>query len=252
VHQYDVEDRFSTGIDDGNDIQYLCRYPAGGMSAGSKKRGAQMVYIIMICMVVPLLLLMTMLDKSSRLLLGFVLGGMILAVCAYEMNTLVCAVFSMSGQELSITAAPVIEEILKALPVLFFAILVSDDRRLVLQLSMASGIGFAILENAFLLITYVDQVDIWWAIIRGISTSLSHGICTMIVGCGIVFVRKQKKLFYTGTFALLSAAMTLHATFNLLIQSAYDYVALALPIVIYLIYWIVKMQKEKNVSAYKS
>ena len=202
----------------------------------------------MICMVVPLLLLMTLLNQQSRLLLGFVLGGMVLAVCAYEINTLVCGLFQISGPELSIKAAPVIEEILKALPVLFFAILVSDDRKLVLQLAMAAGIGFAILENAFLLITYVDEVNIGWAVVRGISTSLSHGICTMIVGCGIIFVRKQKKLFYTGTFALLAAAMTLHAIFNLLIQSPYDYVALALPIVIYAVFWIVKLQGKPSVS----
>ena len=76
-----------------------------------------MVYILMICMVVPLLLLIPMLEKQSRLLLGFVLGGMVLAVCAYEINSVVCALFSLSGPELSITAAPIVEEILKALPV---------------------------------------------------------------------------------------------------------------------------------------
>ena len=63
-----------------------------------------MVYILMICMVVPLLLLIPMLEKQSRLLLGFVLGGMVLAVCAYEINSFVCALFSLSGPELSITA----------------------------------------------------------------------------------------------------------------------------------------------------
>ena len=125
---------------------------------------------------------------------------------------------------------------------LFFAVLVSDERKQILQLAMAVGIGFAILENAFLLLTYVDEVDIGWAIARGISTSLSHGICTLTVGCGIIFVRKQKKLFYTGTFALLALAMTFHATFNLLIQSQYDYVALALPIVIYAVFWIVRLK----------
>lgn len=203
-----------------------------------------MVYIIMICMVVPLLLLMTLLNKQSRLLLGFVLCGMVLAVCAYEINTFVCYFFALSGPELSIKAAPIIEEILKAIPVLFFAILISDEKKLVLQLAMAVGIGFAILENAFLLITYADIVNIGWAIIRGVSTSLSHGICTLIVGCGIIFVRKQKKLFYTGTFALLASAMTLHAMFNLLIQSPYDYVALALPIIIYAVFGIVKLQRK--------
>lgn len=211
------------------------------MPACGEKRGAKVVYIIMICMVVPLLLLMTMLNGKSRLLFGFLLAGMMIAVCAYEINTLVCHIFGLSGTELSIKAAPIIEEILKALPILFYAALVSDERKLVLNLSMAVGIGFAMLENAFLLITYVDEVNLGWAVVRGVSTSLSHGICTLIVGCGIIFVRKQKKLFYTGTFALLAAAMTLHATFNLLIQSPYDYVALALPIVIYAIFWIVKL-----------
>jgi len=202
-----------------------------------------MVYIIMICMVAPLLLMLPLINRQARLILGFVLGGMILAACAYELNTLACRLFHMSGPELSIQAAPVIEEILKALPVLFFAILVSDDEKLVLQLAMATGIGFAILENAFLLITYADQVNVGWAMIRGVSTSLSHGLCTMIIGCGIIFVRKKRKLFYTGTFALLAAAMTLHALFNLLIQSQYDYVALALPIVIYSVFWIVRLQR---------
>jgi len=208
-----------------------------------------MVYIIMICMVVPLLLLMTMLNKQSRLLLGFVLGGMVLAVCAYEINTLTCNLFQISGSELSIQAAPIIEETLKALPILFYAVIVSDERKSILQLSMAVGIGFALLENAFLLITYADQVDIVWAIVRGVSTSLSHGICTMIVGCGIIFVRKQKKLFYTGTFALLATAMTLHATFNLLIQSQYDYIALALPIILYSVFWIIKLQNSSPANA---
>lgn len=200
----------------------------------------------MICMVVPLLLLMTMLDRKSRLLLGFVLAGMILAGCAYEINTLVCRLLNLTGPELSIKAAPIIEEILKALPVLFFAVFFSDERNQLLRLSMAVGIGFAILENAFLLITYVDEVNIGWAIVRGVSTSLSHGICTLIVGCGIIFVRKQKKLFYTGTFALLSTAVTLHAIFNLLIQSPYDYVALALPIIIYAVFWSARLYLSRS------
>ena len=203
-----------------------------------------MVYIIMVCIAVPLLLLMTMLAPKSRLLLGFVLCGMLLAVCAYEINSLACVLFRLSGPELSIKAAPVIEEILKAIPVLFFAVFVSDAKKQLLQLAMAVGIGFAVLENAFLLITYVDAVSIGWAIVRGISASLMHGICTLIVGCGIIFVRRQKKLFYTGTFALLAAAMTLHALFNLLVQSPYDYIALALPIIIYSLFWIVRLKRK--------
>lgn len=205
-----------------------------------------MVYIIFICMSVPLLLLMTLLDKRSRILMGFMLSGMLIAVSAYEINSTMQVLFLMSGQEISVKVAPVIEEILKSVPVLLFAIIISDDRKIVLPLAMSVGIGFAILENAFLLINYINQVTLGWAIIRGISTSLSHGICTLIVGYGMTFIRKQKKLFYTGIFGLLSFAITFHATFNLLIQSKYDWIGMMLPICIYLVFWIVRKRDSKT------
>ena len=171
-----------------------------------------MVYLILICFAVPLLLLMTLLDRRSRLLVGFMLLGMLVAVSSYEINSTAQFLLGMSGREISVKVAPVVEELLKALPVLFYAALVCDDRRQLLPLGMSVGIGFALLENAYLLITYAEQVTLGWAVIRGISTSLSHGLCTLAVGYGMQFLRRQKKLFYTGIFGLLSLAMTYHAT----------------------------------------
>ena len=43
-----------------------------------------MVYIILICFSVPILLLMTLLDTRARLLLGFMLLGILVATSAYE------------------------------------------------------------------------------------------------------------------------------------------------------------------------
>lgn len=192
-----------------------------------------MVYVILICIAVPLLLLMTLMDARSRLLTGFMLVGMFTAASAYEINSTVQVMFWMTGQEVSVRAAPVIEELLKAVPILFYSVAVSDDRKILLPLSMAVGIGFAILENAYLLTAYIDQVTISWALVRGLSTSLSHGLCTLTVGYGMSFVRKQKKLFYTGIFGLLSLAMTFHAVFNLLIQSQYDWIGMGLPILLF-------------------
>jgi len=45
------------------------------------------VYLILICFAVPLLLLMTLLDRRSRLLVGFMLLGMLVAVSSYEINS---------------------------------------------------------------------------------------------------------------------------------------------------------------------
>lgn len=55
-----------------------------------------MVYIIFICFAVPILLLMTLLDRQARLLLGFMLLGILVAVSAYEINTMVQLILGMS------------------------------------------------------------------------------------------------------------------------------------------------------------
>lgn len=40
--------------------------------------------------------------------------------------------------------------------------------------------------------------------------------------------------FYCGTFALLSSAIIYHATYNLLVQSTYQYAGILLPIATYI------------------
>ena len=179
---------------------------------------------------------MTLLDRHSRLLVGFMLLGMLVAVSSYEINSTAQFLLGMSGREIS----------LKALPVLFYAALVCDDRRQLLPLGMSVGIGFALLENAYLLITYAEQVTLGWAVIRGISTSLSHGLCTLAVGYGMQFLRRQKKLFYTGIFGLLSLAMTYHATFNLLIQSELDWLGMLLPITTYAVFRLLTRKRARK------
>ena len=204
-----------------------------------------MVYIIFICFAVPLLLLMTLLDRRARLLLGFMLLGLLVAVSAYEINTMVQLALGMSGQDISIRVAPIVEELLKAIPVLFYAALVCEDRKSLLPLAMSVGIGFALMENTFLLITYMDRVSLGWAVVRGFSTSLTHGMCTLSVGYGMQFLKLQKKLFYTGIFGLLSLAMTFHAVFNLLIQSDYAWFGMFLPITAYLLFRLLTAWRQR-------
>lgn len=195
-----------------------------------------MVYIIYLCFAVPLALMLPLLQKQSRWLIGFMLLGATIAVSASEINSVLQVMLSLSSLQVSLQVAPVTEEIMKALPILMYAVLESDDRKKVLPLSMSIGIGFAILENTYILISNLQFVSLGWALIRGLSTSLTHGMCTFLVGCGIIFVKKQKKLFYTGTFGLLAIAITFHATFNLLINSKWDVWGMLLPITVYLIF----------------
>ena len=89
-------------------------------------------------------------------------------------------------------------------------------------------------ENMVILVQNIETVTIGWAIIRGFSTALMHGICTAAVGYGLSFVRKKRKLFYCGTFALLTLASTYHGIFNMLVQSDYKYLGFILPTLTYI------------------
>ena len=193
-----------------------------------------LIYILLICVVAPMFLLLLMLKKRSKLIVGFMLVGIFTSLFASELNTIMLHALDNDVLLLTTSITPATEEFFKALPVLFYAIVVSDSRDRILPLSFALGIGFGMFENMVLLVQNIENVTITWAIIRGFATALMHGICTLAVGYGICFVRKKRKLFICGTFALLSLASTYHGIFNMLVQSEYNYLGYILPAVTYI------------------
>lgn len=202
------------------------------------------IYILFICISVPLGLMLFLLDKKSRLTIGFMMIGIFVCLFASEVNGLLYRLLPFNTYYFTTTVSPVVEEILKAMPLLFFAIVLSDDRRTLLTSSLAVGIGFAILENSYILVMNYEDVSIVWALIRGFGSGLVHALCTFAIGVGISYVRKCRKLFYTGTYALLAAAIIYHAVYNLLIQSEYRYLGVWMPVVTYAVILIVYYRRN--------
>ena len=89
-------------------------------------------------------------------------------------------------------------------------------------------------ENMVILVQNIESVTLGWAVVRGFSTALMHGVCTAAVGYGMSFIRKRRKLFYCGTFALLVMASIYHGIFNMLVQSDYKYFGFVLPAATYI------------------
>ncbi len=205
-----------------------------------------MVYLIYLCLVAPLSLMLFLLPKESRRVITFVIIGTTMCLCAGEFNTLVIALFGVGISEAAVTYTPIIEELLKMLPVLFFATCISDDKQKLLTVAMAVGVGFATLENTYVMITNTSQIDLLFAFAHGFASALMHGICTAAVGYGLSFVKKKKKLFYTGTFGLLAVACIYHAIYNLLVQSAYMYLGLIFPLLTYIpiVFFMIKAKKD--------
>ena len=206
-----------------------------------------LIYILFVAIFVPILLMTCLVEKKARHPLIFVLIGIFVSVFASEVNGVMVDLLPLSTFEVTIIVTPISEEILKALPILFFATLLSPKKEAVFTAAMAIGIGFAVLENAFYMLndTSFNMID---AIVRAFGAGLMHGMCTLLVGVGILFVKKKRKLFVVGTFAMLSTAITYHGIYNMLVQSDYQIIGYLLPIATYIPFmvWRIRKIRQKN------
>ena len=176
--------------------------------------------------------------KRTRLVLLFTFIGMCCCLFISEINGLLNKVIGQDMFYLTTNTTPLTEELIKALPILLYALFMSSERQKLLTIAFMTGLGFALMENSTILVVTVVQqgsVDILWALIRTLGAGLLHSLCTTSVGVGISFIRDQKKMFLCGTFALLSQAIVYHSVYNSLIQSDYKYLGAAMPMVTYLI-----------------
>ena len=202
-------------------------------------------YILFICVVAPLFLMLFLLQGRAKLVLGFMVIGIFGCLFVSELNALVLHAADNDLIYTTTVITPITEEIIKAIPILFYAMVYSDKRSTINMISFATGIGFGMFENTVILVQNIDTVSISWAIIRGFSTALMHGICTYAVGFGISFIQKKRKLFYSGIFALLTFAAIYHGIFNML-QQSYSYIGTFIPIVSYIPFVVLQLNYLKK------
>ena len=208
-----------------------------------------LIYILFVAIFVPIMLMAFLVEKKARPPIIFVLVGIFISVFAAELNGLLEKLLPMSTFEVTIIVTPITEEILKAVPILLFATVLSAKKEALFTASMAVGIGFAVLENAYYLLNDASfsMID---AVGRAFGAGLMHGMCTLLVGVGISFVRKKNKMFVVGTFALLSTAITYHGIYNMLVQSEFVVIGSLLPIATYapFVLWRFQILKKKKRS----
>ncbi|MBO6231578.1 MAG: PrsW family intramembrane metalloprotease [Ruminiclostridium sp.] len=209
----------------------------------------QISEILFICIVMPMIpMLFVLPDKKSRLFVGYLMVGSLICLMAGALNLFLLQIFNGDMLYVTTTITPISEEVLKAIPVLYLAIFFTDDRETLLSASFALGVGFAILEDAVILAQNPSAISLGWAFTRVVGAALMHGACTAMVGMGMSYIRKRRKLFFCGTVALLIAAILFHATFNVLVQSSFRIAAFLLPMSLYLpvIFYQIRQRKKKK------
>jgi len=186
--------------------------------------------ILFISIAAPLAMMLFVYKGKSRTALLFLLIGVFVCLFCGELNGFVLRFVPFSETYYTVNCTPLFEEICKAVPILVFAFLYQPKKQTLLESAVAVGVGFAVLENAVILAESVSIVSVPLALVRGFGAGMMHGVCTLAVGYGMTFVHTRRKLFYTGTTALLSAAVIYHAVYNALAQSRYQIIGFLLPI----------------------
>ncbi len=197
-----------------------------------------MSYIFFICMAVPMAMMLIPMENKSRKVVVSILAGMFLCLFVSELNGLLLRLIGGTILYFTTNITPITEELVKMLPVIYYAYVFSDDRKSVATVAFATGVGFAMLENIVILTQHIQSVNLLFAVIRGFSTGLMHSISTMLIANYAIYIRTKKKLFLCGTLCTFNLSVVFHSVFNLLVEAesaVANNIGYFLPISVYII-----------------
>ena len=172
---------------------------------------------IYICLAAPLIVSVFCLNTYRRRMILLLLSGMTMCLLSSYISTFVASAYGMPIELIAVEVSPMVEEIMKLLPVLFYLLVFEPKWSWVVGSSITVSIGFATFENVCYLLRN-DTSNIQHLIIRGFGTGTMHVVTGMIVMFGMQVVWEKLWLRLAGTLALLSISMVFHAVYNILVS----------------------------------
>lgn len=178
-----------------------------------------MIYLenIFVCLAGPLLITTLVVGGKLRLCFTFTAVGMGVCLLAAYINTFYAQLYHADAMTAAVEIAPVVEEILKLLPVLFFIVIFEPNLNDAGIAIICLSVGFATFENTCFLIE-TGTSNLSYLIVRGFAVGSMHIVCGAIVGYGMLHIWRYPWLKLAGTMGLLCAAITFHAIYNLMVS----------------------------------
>ena len=133
---------------------------------------------------------------------------------------------------LKLELAPVVEETVKLIPIVFFLLVYEPPRGEITGEALMLAVGFATLENACFLIANGTQNTLR-LLLRGFSTGAMHVAGGALLSIVLTSLWDRLYLRIAGMLASLCLAITWHGIFNILVnqEGAAAWAGFALPIV---------------------
>ena len=172
---------------------------------------------ILICIEIPLLISLLFIDRASRRFVGSFITGMIVCLLSAYISAFFGRVSGVDAAAASVYYSPVVEEIMKMMPLLFYMfVFFPSDRRLFIC-ATGVGLGFATFENCCYMLSS-GSGDFTYILIRGLSVGVLHLVCALALVIILTDARRLRVLTIAGVFGALSLSVTLHGIYNLLVS----------------------------------
>ena len=179
-----------------------------------------MTYIenVLVCIAAPLFITMLCVGRKYRAAFVFCFAGMLVCLLSAYLNTFFTIIYQADTMNAATQIAPVVEEIMKLLPLLFFLIVFEPDLQRFRLAAMLVAASFATLEN----ICYLAENgagQMLFLLIRGFGTGAMHVVCGSAYSEGLRFVWHDRLLRSVCIPGILCVTIIYHAIYNLLVSA---------------------------------
>lgn len=195
---------------------------------------AELNLFVFISLMTPLTMMLFVFHGQPKVILGYAMAGMYICTLAGEINALVLSSGTISYAYLAQNVSPLIEEILKCIPIFLLAFAFNPSKQFLVECAVALGIGFALMENIEVLFSNIDNFSIILALIRGFGAGMTHGLCALFIGLGAEIIQRKRRILIPGILGVLSAAAIYHGIYNTIIASQYQMFGIVLPLLTFI------------------
>ena len=186
---------------------------------------------ILLCISIPLIFSLFFVKGHTRRFIVSFLVGMVVCLLSAYIDGFISFAGGMGENDTQIFIAPVIEELMKLLPILFLLFIFALDDTEVVHVAIGIGAGFATFENCCYILSFGAN-SMSYVLIRGMAVGVMHLVSVIAVSVGLVIARRFNLLSVPGITGAVALSMTFHALYNLLVSEpgVTTYIGYVLPI----------------------
>ncbi len=206
---------------------------------------------ILICIAIPLIVSLLFLTGSVRKYMAAFLLGMVMCLLSAYIDGFLALVTGMGENDTSIFLSPMVEELMKLLPLMFFMVLTDAKEKTLTMIAVAIGAGFATYENCCYILTSGAD-NIIYVLIRGFAVGIMHIVSILALSIWFILARRLKAFSLPAVAVGVALAMSIHALYNLLVskEGASTVIGFILPPVMSVVlYFLYRYFREKETAA---